>query len=96
MNTKVTRVKIRTAATKSFLQVTSIYCLLGLALISMGISLASEQVKHFKKETLVINTTGTKIQSVSKQADGFLQVKIKLEWFAYSTGMKEDEEAVMR
>ena len=37
-----------------------------------------------------------KIQSVSKQGDGFLQVKIKLEWFAYSTGMKEDEEAVMR
>ena len=45
---KMTRVKIRTAATNSFLQVTSIYCLLGLALISMGISLASEQVQHFK------------------------------------------------
>ena len=50
----MTRVKIRTAATNSFLQVTSIYCLLGLALISMGISLASEQVYHFKKETIVI------------------------------------------
>ena len=50
----MTRVKIGTAATTSFLQVTSIYCLLGLALISMGISLASEQVYHFKKETIVI------------------------------------------
>ena len=74
---------------RAHFQVTSIYCLLGLALISMGISLASEQVFG---DLYLVYLCILPFLFVFV----FVQVKIKLDWFAYSTGMKEDEEAVIR
>ena len=63
---------------------TTFYCLLGLAIISMGISLSAEEV------TAVFGVDLKKLMNEQ------FQVKHKADMFAHAVGFKEDEEAVRR
>ena len=65
---------------------TTLYCLAGLAIISMGISLSSEQVKHARQ----ISVLTSPVLSSPRQ------IKKDVEWLAYALGFKEDEETIRR
>ena len=62
---------------------TTFYCLAGLAIISMGISLSSEQVRSINYSLPFISHNSS-------------QIKNDAVWLSYALGFKEDEEAVRR